>query len=118
MWMRAGARLYYAERHTDKSSASITGTSSTAAIYLSPLLGINDTWNHFRVRNTLQEELRSTIHISVPSRLKQDVKQTNLNLLPWVRVSIFSRYIIRSVVHDRCISIIALRSFYTLLRAA
>ena len=89
-WMRAGARLYYAERHTDKSSASITGTSSTAAIYLSPLLGINDTWNTFGSEYASGGAPFNNPYISA-KQISYDVKQTNLNLLPWVRL-IFNRF--------------------------
>ncbi len=89
-WLRAGVRLYYADRSTDKSSASITGTNSTAAIYLSPLLGINDTWNTFGSEYASGGSPFNNPYICA-KQISNDVRQTNLNLLPWVRL-IFNRY--------------------------
>lgn len=89
-WLRAGVRLYYADRDTDKSSASITGTNSTAAVYLSPLLGINDTWNTFGSEYASGGSPFNNPYICA-KQIRNDVRQTNLNLLPWVRL-IFSRY--------------------------
>ena len=37
----------YAINNRDNATAAITGTNSNAAIYLVPILGINDTWNSF-----------------------------------------------------------------------
>lgn len=37
----------YVHMNRDRASASITGTNSTAAVYLSPLLDTKDTWNSF-----------------------------------------------------------------------
>ena len=89
-WLRAGARLYYADRDTDKSSASITGTSSTAAVYLSPLLGIGDTWNTFGSEYASGGSPFNNPYICA-KKISYDIRQTNLNLLPWARL-IFSRY--------------------------
>ena len=89
-WLRAGVRMYYADRNTDKSSASITGTSSTAAIYLSPLLGTGDTWNTFGSEYASGGSPFNNPYICA-TQISNDVRQTNLNLLPWVRI-IFDRY--------------------------
>ncbi len=37
----------YAINNRDNATAAITGTNSNAAIYLVPILGINETWNSF-----------------------------------------------------------------------
>ena len=89
-WLRAGTRLYYADRATDKSSASITGTSSTAAVYLSPLLNTGDTWNTFGSEYASGGSPFNNPYICA-KEISHDIRQTNLNLLPWVRL-IFSRY--------------------------
>lgn len=89
-WLRAGVRLYYADRNTDKSSASITGTSSTAAVYLSPLLGINDTWNTYGSEYSSGGSPFNNPYICA-TQIKHNIRQNNLNILPWVRL-IFDRY--------------------------
>ena len=46
-WMKVGAKLMINYQKTDKTSAAVGGTSTSAAIYLSPILGMDDTWNYF-----------------------------------------------------------------------
>ena len=45
--MSLNLKTTYVHMHRDRASASITGTNSNAAVYLSPLLGKEDTWNVF-----------------------------------------------------------------------
>lgn len=42
-----GVRVSLSDTHADQSPAAISGTSTNAAIYLSPLLDENSTWNRF-----------------------------------------------------------------------
>ena len=44
-WLKAGVSFSYSHLNVDRTNAKIGGTDTSAAIYLSPLLGISDIWN-------------------------------------------------------------------------
>ena len=50
--LRWGMRINYTNQQTDKSPAAIGGTSTNAAIYLSPLLNTEDIWNKYGDNST------------------------------------------------------------------
>ena len=84
-WMQLGARLYYANRVNDITTASITGTSTTAAIYISPLLGIEDTWNSYGAEVSSGGSAFNNPYI-VANNVSNRKNQANVNLMPYVRL--------------------------------
>ena len=84
-WLKFGFWTAYTLRDTDKTTASITGTNNTAAIYLSPTLTIEDTWNTFGSEYSSGGSVFNNPYISAKNET-YGTRQTNLSLTPWVRL--------------------------------
>ena len=84
-WLKFGFWTAYTLRDTDKTTASITGTNNTAAIYLSPTLTIEDTWNTFGSEYSSGGAVFNNPYISAKNET-YGTRQTNLSLTPWVRL--------------------------------
>ncbi|MBP5374193.1 MAG: TonB-dependent receptor [Bacteroidales bacterium] len=84
-WLQAGVRVYYANRSSDFATASITGTSATAAIYLSPLLGIEDTWNSYGSEVAAGGSVFNNPYIEA-NNITNRKNMANLNLMPYLHL--------------------------------
>ena len=94
-WMKAGARVTFTYRHNDINKIAINGTSSTAAVCLSPLVGITDVWNRYE---DTADSSSSVFNSPYLQALKEtNYKNTNfLNLVPWVEITPFGGATIKS----------------------
>ena len=90
-WLKFGFWTSFTRRYTDKTTASITGTNNTSAIYLSPTLTIDDTWNTFGSEYSSGGSVFNNPYLSAKNQ-SYDMVQSNLTLTPWVRL-IFNRYL-------------------------
>ena len=84
-WLQAGVRVYYANRSSDFATASITGTSATAAIYLSPLLGLEDTWNSYGSEVAAGGSVFNNPYIEA-NNITNRKNMANLNLMPYLHL--------------------------------
>ncbi len=84
-WLQLGARMYYANRISDITTASITGTSTTAAIYLSPLLGIEDTWNSYGSEVASGGSAFNNPYI-VANNITNRKYMANVNMMPYLHL--------------------------------
>ena len=90
-WLKFGFWTSFTRRYTDKTTASITGTNNTSAIYLSPTLTIDDTWNTFGSEYSSGGAVFNNPYLSAKNQ-SYDMVQSNLTLTPWVRL-FFNRYL-------------------------
>lgn len=84
-WLRLGFRTSYSKRIQDFATASITGTDSNSAIYLSPLLTKEDTWNSFGSEIASGGSVFNNPYI-VAQNISNQKTMNNLNLMPYMRL--------------------------------
>lgn len=89
-WLTLGVRVNFSDRQTDKTNAAISGTNVNAAIFISPLLGIGDTWNYFGSEVSSGGSPFNNPYISARD-ITNELSQRTLNLVPWLRLT-FNRY--------------------------
>lgn len=83
-WMRLGVRTAFARRVQDFATASITGTDNNSAIYLSPLLTKEDTWNSYGSEVASGGSVFNNPYI-VAKEISNRKTMNNLNIMPYVR---------------------------------
>ena len=85
--MRWGMRVNYTHQHTDRSQAAIGGTNTNAAIFLSPILTPQDTWNKFGDNST-----SGGVVFNNPALLAREVlNEINRDVVtfsPWLQLNI------------------------------
>jgi TonB-linked SusC/RagA family outer membrane protein len=84
-WLRLGGRVYYANRVQDFTTAAITGTDSNAAIYLTPLLGKEDTWNSWGSEVSSGGSVFNNPFI-VAENVTNQKQMKHLNVMPYMRL--------------------------------
>ena len=90
-WLTLGVRFNFTDRDADKTNAAISGTNTNAAIYLSPMLGIHDTWNYFGSEISSGGAPFNNPYISARD-ITNELSQRTLNIVPWIRIN-FNRYL-------------------------
>ena len=90
-WIKVGVRTTYANRVQDFTTASITGTSATAAIYLSPFLTKEDTWNTYGAEVSSGGAAFDNPYI-VANSVTNQKDMTNVNIMPFFRLFL-GRYV-------------------------
>lgn len=79
-----GITLTYIQQAIDHTNASIGGTNTSSAIYLSPLLTINDTWNKYGDSDNSGGSVFNNPYICAKQITNEAVKRTT-DIVPWLR---------------------------------
>jgi len=93
--LRWGLRVNYTHQDTDRSQAAIGGTNTNAAIFLSPLLTTEDTWNKFG-----DNSVSGGVVFNNPAMLAAEV--TNVidrdvvNFAPWLQYNIIKGLVLKT----------------------
>ena len=85
--LRWGMRVNYTNQETDKSPAAISGTSTNAAIYLSPLLNTEDVWNKYGDNSTSGGVVFNNPAMSAES-ITSIVNSNSTSFAPWLQYNI------------------------------
>ncbi len=94
-WMKTGVRVNYTWRHNDNNKIVINGTSSLAAVCLSPLVGKEDIWNRYSDTADSSSSIFNSPWLQ--ARGETNYKNTNyLNLSPWVEITPFKGAVLKS----------------------
>ena len=86
-WMQAGIRSSLTNTRTDFTSARISGTSSSAAIYLSPLLTVKDDWNLYGDDESSGGAIFNNPYITAMNSTKW-LRRNTIVLAPWLKADI------------------------------
>ena len=86
-WLQVGTKLVLNHQRTDKTTAAVGGTSSSAAIYLSPILGKEDTWNYFGDDESYGGAIFNNPYI-VATRTTRYNSRDNFTVSPWLKADI------------------------------
>ena len=86
-WLTLAANINYVYRTSDKNSAAIGGTNTSAAIFLSPLLTINDTWNLYGDNAKAGGSIFNNPYICAMN-ITNEEQASNLNIVPRVTVKL------------------------------
>ncbi|MBP3481806.1 MAG: TonB-dependent receptor [Alistipes sp.] len=107
-WLQIGANVNYVYRNSDKNSAAISGTNTNAAIFLSPLLSIGDTWNIYGDSAKSGGSIFDNPYICARN-IVNDETASNMNIVPFVNIKFHKNLTLRSklsyTLHDQ-------KSFY------
>ena len=94
-WLKAGVRATYTWRHNDINKIAINGTSSTAAVCLSPLVGITDIWNRYSDAADSSSSVFNSPYLLALN--ETNYKNTHfLNLVPWIELTPFKGALLKS----------------------
>ncbi len=86
-WLTLGANINYVYRMSDKNSAAISGTNTSAAIFLSPLLGINDTWDLYGENSKAGGSIFNNPYVCAMN-ITNEEQASNLNIVPRITVKL------------------------------
>ena len=85
--VRWGLRTSFSHSDIDRTNAAVSGTNTSAAIYLSPILTPEDTWNRYGT-----DESSGGAPFNNPYMLAMNVTnkkfKRDLNIAPWIRWNI------------------------------
>ena len=79
-----GARFSLTYYDVERTPAMISGTNTNAAIYLSPLLDTESTWNQYGYEDS-QGQVFNNPYISAMN-IDNDVDKWEMNIVPWIKV--------------------------------
>ena len=79
-----GARFSLTYYDVERTSAQISGTNTNAAIYLSPLLDTESTWNQYGYEDS-QGQVFNNPYISARN-IQNDVDKWEMNISPWIKI--------------------------------
>lgn len=85
--LRWGIRISYVQHDVERTSAAISGTNTNAAIYLSPILGVKDTWNSYGDAESFGGSVFNNPAM-LADHVSHDVVKRNTNIAPWLRLQI------------------------------
>lgn len=95
-WIKIGLRANIVYFDVDRTDAKVSGTTTSAAIFISPLLDETSTWNKYSFDDT-QGTVYNNPYISAKN-VTNKADKWNLNVVPWVqfditkKVNIVSRF--------------------------
>ncbi len=92
--VRVGLRCNLVFFDVDRTSAQVTGTSTAAAIFISPLLDETSTWNKYSYDDS-QGVLFNNPYISAKN-VQNKADKWNLNIVPWIELTLMKDLILKS----------------------
>ena len=92
-WMQVGTEVYINNQKTDLTSAAVSGTSSTAAIYLSPLLNQNSTWNWFGENEAAGGAIFDNPYI-LATNVERWKDRNAFNINPWLKANLGKLFVL------------------------
>lgn len=92
--VRIGARVNVVYFDVDRTNAMVSGTNTSAAIYISPLLDTSSTWNRYSYDDD-QGAVFNNPYISAKN-VKNKADKWNLNLVPWIELNITKGLVLKS----------------------
>ena len=94
-WLRGGLLISYSHQNVDRTNAKISGTDTSAAIFLSPLLGTADRWNTYgdssmQGGNVFNNPYLCAMHVT------NEAEKINLNIVPRVTLQLAKYWTLQS----------------------
>ena len=86
-WMQIGVRSIFSDQRVDVTQAAISGTNSNAAIYLSPILKPEDTWNQFGDDESYGGAIFNNPYLTATNAQKWK-RRNSFTLNPWLKADI------------------------------
>ena len=93
--LRWGLRVNYTHQDTDRSQAAIGGTNTNAAIFLSPLLTTEDTWNKFG-DNSVSGGVVFNNPAMLASEVTNVIDRDVVNFAPWLQYNIIKGLVLKT----------------------
>ena len=85
--LRWGIRASYTGQWTDRTTAAIGGTNTSAAIYLSPLLKTDDVWNRYGDSESIGGAVFNNPYLT-QEYSTNETEKTAFSIAPWLRAKI------------------------------
>lgn len=92
--LRVGLRMNVIYFDVDRTGAMVSGTSTSAAIYISPLLDETSTWNKYSFEDT-QGMVFNNPYIAAKN-VSNEADKWNMNIVPWVEVNLSDALTLKS----------------------
>lgn len=94
-WMKLGVNVSYSFKDRDRNKIALNGTSTNAAVAISPLLDATSTWNKYGETGENGGNVYNNPYIVATSSTLW-VKDYSLNIAPWVEWTISKRLKMRN----------------------
>ena len=94
-FMKIGARINYAYRHSDNNSVTINGTSNSSAVCMSPLVGKEDVWNRYGDEGGSGGSIFNSPYL-IATKATNFVNVKFLNMAPYVELTPFRGFTAKS----------------------
>ena len=93
--LRWGIRINYTHQNTDRSQAAIGGTNTNAAIFLSPLLTTEDTWNKFG-DNAVSGGVVFNNPAMLAEEVTNEINRDVISFAPWLQYNIIKNLVAKT----------------------
>lgn len=94
-WLKGGVLVSYSYQNVDRTSAKISGTDTSAAIFISPLLGVDDRWNTYGDSSLYGGNVFNNPYLCAMNITNEAVK-VNLNIVPRITVQLSKYWTLQS----------------------